>query len=145
MRLLRTIWLTGFCCCLATGVMARQAQKKTSASDGDYVFTKVESEAGTNPQAWSSYMRKSTVLPDSVAGTIPPGTYSVLISFMIDVHGQLHEIKAEKDPGYGLAARALKIFKGYKGEWQPANQCGRYVKSYQKMPVTFVVPKREGK
>ncbi len=127
-------------CCMVTGAAAQKATKNTSTEDYDKVFTKIEMEAGTNRQEWESYLRKSTLLPDSVRQSIPAGTHKVLISFIIDVHGKLSDIKVDKDPGYGLAERALKVFKGYKGEWQPANQCGRLVKSYKKMPVIFVVP-----
>jgi len=70
---------------------------------------------------------------------IPPGTYKLLISFIIDANGRLQDIEVEKDPGYGLGKRALEIFKSYKGKWQPATQCGRFVKSYKKEPVTFVI------
>lgn len=139
MALSRLVLLLLFIGCMATGATAQQVKKNTSTEDWDKVFTKVEIEAGTNRQDWDSYMRKNAVLPASVARSIPPGTYKVLISFIIDINGSLQEIKADNDPGYGLATRALEIFKGYKGKWQPANQCGRLVKSYKKEPVIFVV------
>lgn len=140
MSVVRISLLLFFINCIATGAAAQKATKEASAEKEYMVFTKVEIEAGTNRQEWESYMRKSTKLPDSVRQSIPAGTHKVLISFIIDVHGTLSDIKVDKDPGYGLAERALKVFKGYKGEWQPANQCGRSVKSYKKMPVIFVVP-----
>ncbi|MBO9564130.1 MAG: hypothetical protein J7621_15200 [Niastella sp.] len=126
--------------CMVTSAAAQKNAKKASAEETDKIFTKVEIDGGTNIQEWTNYMKKSTVLPESLRKTIPAGTYKVQISFIIDVHGKLSEIKADNDPGHGLAERALSIFKDYKGLWQPANQCGRSVKSYKKMPVIFVVP-----
>lgn len=132
-------------CCVVTGAAARQVVnkkapvKKKSPADWDYVFTKVEIEAGPDRPDWDSYMRRSTVLPDSMAKTIPPGTYNVLISFIIKADGTVSDMKAENDPGYGLAARALEIFNNYKGKWRVGIQCGRAVKSYKKEPVIFVV------
>lgn len=127
-------------CCTALSVTAQKKRAVFSdTSDHDFVFTKIEIEAGTNPQDWHTYMRKSTVLPPAVAKAIPPGTYNVLVKFIIGVEGKLYDIKADNDPGYGLAARAVEVFKGYKGKWQPATQCGRFVKSYKTMPVTFVI------
>jgi protein TonB len=113
--------------------------KDTSSEDWDHIFTKIEIEAGTNLQDWSSSMRKNTVLPASVAKSISAGTYNVLISFIVNIDGTVYDIKADNDPGYGLASRAIKIFKGYKGKWRAAVQCGRLVKSYKKEPVIFVI------
>lgn len=127
-------------CSTITSVAAQKVVKKKAPGDWDYVFTKVEIESGTNQQDWDSYMRKSTVLPDSLAESIPPGRYNVLISFVINVDGTVSNVKAENDPGYGLAARALMIFKGYQGKWRPGIQCGRMVKSYKKEPVIFIFP-----
>jgi periplasmic protein TonB len=127
-------------CCMVTSAAAQKTARKASTEETDKIFTKVEIDGGTNKQEWESYIKKSTVLPESVRKSIPPGAYKVQISFILDIHGKLSEIKADNDPGYELAERALRIFKDYKGLWQPANQCGRSVKSYKKMPVIFVVP-----
>ncbi|NII23592.1 hypothetical protein HB364_00775 [Pseudoflavitalea sp. X16] len=128
-------------CCTALNVAAQKKKAVFSdTSDYEFVFTKVETEAGTNVKDWHTYMRSSTALPPAVAKSIPPGTYNVLVKFVISAEGKIGDIKADNDPGYGLAARAVEVFKGYKGKWQPANQCGRFVKSYKTMPVTFVIP-----
>jgi len=71
---------------------------------------------------------------------IPPGTYKISVQFIIDVHGNIGQIKTLDDPGYGLAKRALIAVSSYKGEWKPANQCGRNVKAYRKQQVVFIVP-----
>lgn len=127
-------------CCMVTGAAAQKKEmKKKAPEELDFVFTKIEIEAGTNRQDWDSYMRRSAVLPDSLAKTIPPGTYNVLISFIVNVDATVYDIKADNDPGYGLAPLAVKIFKGYKGKWRSAIQCGRLVRAYKKEPVIFVV------
>jgi protein TonB len=118
---------------------AQKKEKPVETYDIERVFTKIEINAGTNTQDWFCYTKESTVLPDSLAKTIPAGTYKVLISFIVNTDGKLSDVKADNDPGYGLAGRALKIFSGYKGKWTPANQCGRSVKSYEKRPIIFVV------
>lgn len=104
------------------------------------VFTKVEIEAGTNPKAWADHVRKNIQLPDSVSKNIPPGTYKVNVQFIVDRHGNIGQVKAKNDPGYGLAKRAEKIILTYKGIWQPASQCGRNVNAYKQQPITFVIP-----
>lgn len=120
---LRTVCLVLTCICLATLVMGQRVKKQASkAEDWDIVFTKTEINAG--PQAdWDSYMRKAAQLPDSVQKQLPPGTYKVLISFVVSSEGTLQDIAVEQDPGYGLGARALALFKNYRGKWRPGIQC----------------------
>jgi len=113
---------------------------KKEKDDEDKVFTKVNIEAYTDEKAWASHISKYTQLPDSVLKNIPAGTYKILVQFIIDIHGSIGQIKALDDPGYGLAKRALIAVSSYKGEWKPANQCGRNVKAYRKQPIVFIVP-----
>jgi len=116
------------------------AQKnKNKEEDADKVFTKIEVNAHTDERAWTAYIKKSAVLPDSVAAAIPPGSYPVKVSFIVDQYGNIGEVKAGSNPGYGLARKAEKIVGNYEGIWKPANQCGRNVKSYKEQVVVFVV------
>jgi len=110
-------------------------------AQGDYkVFEKVEVNANTNQKQWNEHITNKTQLPDSVLKDIPAGTYKVNVQFVVDMHGNIGQIKAKNDPGYGLAQRAVSIISSYKGKWQPANQCGRNVKAYKEVPVTFLIP-----
>jgi len=68
---------------------------------------------------------------------IPAGCYTVVVSFIVDKYGNVTDVKAEKNPGYGLGAMAVNAVRKYKGTWKPAAQCGRYVKSYKKETITF--------
>ena len=103
------------------------------------VFEKVELEANTDEKAWMEHIRKKTQLPDSILRDIPAGTYKVNVQFVIDKHGNIGQIKAKNDPGYGLAVRAGSIISTYTGKWRPATQCGRNVNAYRTQPITFVV------
>lgn len=103
------------------------------------VFEKVEINAGTDQRVWSEHIRRAIDLPDSVKKNIPFGTYKVDVRFIVDVHGNIGQVKAKNDPGFGLARLAEKAVSGYNGSWKPAVQCGRSVKSYQIQPVTFVI------
>jgi protein TonB len=104
------------------------------------VFTKVGIEAHTNEKAWANHINKCIQLPDSVLKNIPPGKYEISVQFIVDIHGNLGQIKALNDPGFGLAKRAVNAVSTYNGEWKPANQCGRSVKAYKKQSVTFIIP-----
>ena len=111
-----------------------QAQKENK------VFEKVEQNAHTDQKEWAAHIFKRTQLPDSVVKDIPAGTYKVNVQFVVDVHGNLGQIKAKNDPGYGFAEMAVDVVSTYQGKWQPANQCGRNVKAYREQAIGFIIP-----
>ena len=109
------------------------------AQDENKIFEKIEVDAHTNQKAWMEHIYKKTQLPDSVKKDIPAGTYKINVRFIVDVHGNMGQIKALNDPGYGLAERAINAVSSYKGDWKPANQCGRNVKAYRDHAIIFIV------
>ena len=111
-----------------------------NAQEDEKVFEKIEVNATTDQKKWHEHINSKSQLPDSSLKNIPPGTYKVNVRFIIDVHGNLSQIKALNDPGYGLAKKALNAVSSYKGEWKPANQCGRNVKTYRTQTIVFNVP-----
>jgi protein TonB len=121
---------------LLTNAQAGGQGKSVEASK---VFTKVEIEPGANPKAWAEHIRRRMQLPDSIIKDIPAGTYTVKVQFIIDKEGNISQVKAKNDPGYGFAKRAEKIILTYNGTWQPATQCGRNVNAYKEQPITFVI------
>ncbi|MEO5682932.1 MAG: hypothetical protein ABIQ88_09835 [Chitinophagaceae bacterium] len=112
------------------------AQKGKKTVEEEVVFTKVEVNAGTDYAAWATYIKKASRLYASTAG-IPAGSYKIKVSFVIDQYGNITAAKAKNDPGYGLAKKAELIIYQYPGVWRPANQCGRFVKSYKEQVVEF--------
>ena len=110
------------------------------AQEENKVFEKVEVNAHTDQKAWAEHITRKTQLPDSVVKDIPAGTYKVNVQFVVDVHGNVGQIKAKNDSGYGLAKMAMNVVSTYKGKWQPANQCGRNVKAYKEQPIVFIIP-----
>ena len=111
-----------------------------NAQEDEKIFEKIEVNATTDQKKWNEHINRKSQLPDSSLKNIPPGTYKVNVQFVIDVHGSLSQIKALNDPGYGLAKKALNAVSSYKGEWKPANQCGRNVHAYRKQSIVFIVP-----
>lgn len=123
-----------------TTTQAQVIESKKAGNEEPNVFTKVELEASTNPKTWAEHVKKNTQLPDSILKIIPPGTYKINVQFIVDKHGNIGQVKANNDPGYGLAKRAVKIISSYPGTWQPASQCGRNVNAYKVQPVVFIIP-----
>ena len=118
-----------------TGVVAPKVEE-----DYDKIFTSVQVEAGFpgGPAAWIKYCQRSINAQVGVDNGAPPGTYTVVVSFIVDKQGNISEVQAENDPGYGMAAEAVRaIQRGPK--WTPALQNGRNVISRKKQPITFQV------
>ncbi|MDR0794282.1 MAG: energy transducer TonB [Chitinophagaceae bacterium] len=106
----------------------------------DTPVTRVEIEAKYpgGVGAWANFLKRNLRSDVPVENGASPGKYSVLVSFIVDRDGNTSEIKAEKDPGYGCAAEAIRVIKS-SGKWQPAEQNGHQVIYRQKQVITFEV------
>ncbi|MUV02747.1 hypothetical protein GN157_03415 [Flavobacterium rakeshii] len=70
---------------------------------------------------------------------IPPGKYKVMIAFVINEDGTLSDVKTTNDPGYGISAEVLKIFKSIDEKWMPAEIDGKAVKTNYSLPFTITI------
>ena len=129
------------------GIVAPPVEKGTGVveapkveEDYDKVFTVVQIAAefpGGLP-AWSKYLERNLNRDLPVENGAPPGKYTVIVSFIVSKTGDISEVAAENDPGYGTKAEAMRVIqKGPK--WKPAVQNGRQVIYRHKQSITFVV------
>lgn len=105
--------------------------------DENKVFTKVEIEAQFAGN-WSQFLTRNLNSEVPVQGGAPPGTYQVIVQFIVDKEGQVSDVKALTSHGYGMEEEAMRAIKKAP-KWTPAVQNGRQVKAYRKQPITFVV------
>lgn len=113
---------------------------KVQAEDYDKEFKTVQIEAKFpgGAGAWQKYLERNLNSNVPVDNGAPPGNYTVVVSFLVDKSGNISEVQALNDPGYGTAAEAVRVIK--KGPaWIPAVQNGRNVIYRQKQSVTFQV------
>jgi hypothetical protein len=116
------------------------SSKSKQDSDEVHVFTKVELNAGpANRLQWERYLRQAAIVPDSVSSTLKPGTYKVVVQFIVDIHGSLVQAKVANDCPGALAKRSIEAIRKYPGSWQPATQCGRQVKSYHEQILIYKI------
>jgi len=108
--------------------------------DYDKVFTVVQIAAefpGGLP-AWTKYLESNLNRDLPVENGAPPGKYTVVVSFIVSKTGDISDVTAENDPGYGTKAEAIRVItKGPK--WKPAVQNGRNVIYRHKQSITFQV------
>lgn len=66
-------------------------------------------------------------------------TMKVYVSFVVEPDGTLSNIKATKDPGYGMGAEAVRVLKSLKAKWTPGKKGGRTVRTAYNLPITVKV------
>lgn len=108
--------------------------------DENKVFEKVEVEATFKggEKEWRRYLERNLNANTPVDNGAPSGSYTVIVQFIVDKEGQISDVRAVTNHGYGMEEEATKIIR--RGPpWVPAVQNGRNVKAYRKQPITFVV------
>lgn len=101
------------------------------------VFTKVEVDA-KYPGNWRSFLERNLDGQVAVDNGASPGTYTVIVQFIVDVAGNVSDVKALTSVGFGMEQEAVRVIKK-SGKWNPAIQNGREVKAYRKQPITYQV------
>jgi len=106
----------------------------------DQTFTKVEVEAEFpgGMGAWRKFLERNLSGDAPTSAGAPPGSYTVVVQFIVDKEGNVSDVKALTNHGYDMEEEAVRVIK--RGpKWKPAIQNGRQVKAYRKQPVTFMV------
>lgn len=110
--------------------------------DEDYnkVFTVVQipAEYPGGLAAWNKYLERNLNSNAPVDNGAPAGRYTVILSFIVDKTGNISEINAENDPGYGTKEEAVRVLKKG-GGWKAAVQNGRNVIYRHRQSITFQV------
>lgn len=124
---------------LLSGLLAT-AQEIETKDTTTIVFSKVEKEAsfpGGLP-GWRDYLINNLNAHVPIKNGAPVGKYTILVQFKVCTDGSLCDIEAVNNPGFGLSEEAVRVIKE-SGNWVPAEQLGRKVKSIYKQPITFMV------
>jgi TonB-dependent SusC/RagA subfamily outer membrane receptor len=88
-------------------------------------------------EAWVKYLERNINRNILIKNGAPPGKYKVIVSFDVDMNGELTNIRAETDPGYGTKDEAIRLIaKGPK--WIPATKDGKAIATNHKQAISFV-------
>jgi periplasmic protein TonB len=125
---------------LSFNVFSQQAATDTTAETEDQIFQRVEKEAefpGGKP-AWRTFLE--TNLDGNVATKkkAPLGKYTVIVQFIVGLDGTISNIEATTNHGYGMEKEVMRVIRKCP-KWIPAEQNGRKVRAYRRLPVTFLV------
>lgn len=66
-------------------------------------------------------------------------TIKVLVSFVVEPDGTLSNVKATRDPGYGLGEEAVRVLRSLKAKWKPGLKGGKAVRTAYSLPITVKV------
>jgi protein TonB len=118
----------------------KQIVEEKKEEDENKIFDKVEIEASFpgGDAKWRQYLERNCNGQVATDNGAPEGTYTTMVQFVVDKEGNISDVKALTNHGYGMEQEAIRtIQKGPK--WNPAIQNGRQVKAYRRQPITFQV------
>jgi len=113
---------------------------KSSEPDYESEFKTVQIQARfpDGVAGWIKFLQKNLNSDLPVQNGAPSGVYTVVVSFVVDRSGNISDVQAENDPGFGTKEEAIRTIK--KGpHWIPAEQNGRPVIYRQKQSISFKV------
>lgn len=108
-------------------------------------FKRVEKEAYFvgGEKAWVKFLTKNIDPDVPVRKNAPPGSYMVVIQFIVNKDGTL-DVEPLTNLGYGMEEEVVGAIKK-SPLWVPAEQDGKKVRAYRKQPITFSVPEKRRK
>lgn len=87
---------------------------------------------------WRMYLERVLNSATPSDNGAPPGTYAVTVSFSIDEKGNISDVKALNDPGFGTAQEAVRVIKSMP-RWVPAIKIGKNVPYHERQNINFQV------
>jgi periplasmic protein TonB len=119
-----------------TGIIEKKIEK-----DPDEIFRTVEIDAEYKGN-WHAFLERNLNGSVPTDNNAPPGTYTVIIQFVVDKEGNVSDLKSLTNHGYGMEQECIRALKKAT-KWEPAIQNGYPVKAYRKQPITFQVMEEE--
>ena len=125
---------------VAANIFAADSVKNIVLNHLDTIPVRIQIEAKFpgGARAWQTYLERNLNSNVPVDHRAPNGIYTVIVSFLVDESGNISEVKALTNPGYGTAEEAVRIIKSGP-PWIPAVQDGKNVIYRQKQSITFQV------
>jgi len=118
--------------------------KVKKSIDAVYEIVQTEPSFQGGVESWRKYLVKNLNSIVPVKNGAKPGTYTVIVKFIVNKDGSISSIEPLTKHGYGMEDEVIRVIsKGPK--WIPAQVNGRLVRAYRKQPVTFVMTEESKK
>lgn len=89
-------------------------------------------------EGWSKYLTNNLDRELPFKNKAVPGKYIVKLNFVINKVGEVENVIAENNPGYGTASEAIRVIENGP-KWIPAEQNGNKVNYLMKQIIVFTV------
>lgn len=99
-----------------------------------------EARPAGDVKGWTTFLQKSLIrIVENLAGKgARPGSYVILIKFVVLEDGTVSEFSALTKFGHGIEEEVIAAMRSAP-KWEPARLFGKPVKSYHTQPITFVI------
>lgn len=107
-----------------------------------YVKVYIPAEFTGGSKAWKKYLESNLKADTVVNAGAPAGIYTVRVQFIVDKEGNISEVQALDDVGYGMSTQAIEVIK--KGpHWNAAIKDGTPVNYQAVQRVSFQIQAEE--
>lgn len=110
-------------------------EDKGTKDEGPFTSVEIDAKYSGN---WAKFLTQQLNPDVPVDNGAPAGIYKVIIQFVVDLEGNVSDIRPLTNLGYGMEQEAIRVLKKAT-KWEPAVQNGTYVKAYRKQPIIFEV------
>lgn len=118
--------------------ITKEAPQVIEVYTKEFKTVQIQAQFPGGEEAWRKFLERNLRADLPTENGAPAGTYTVEVSFLVDRDGNISEVQALDDPGYGTAAEAVRVIKSGP-QWKAAVQNGRPVIYRQKQAITFKV------
>ncbi len=115
-----------------------ELKKETIEDNTPFLKVEIDAEYPGGSGAWRSFLERNLRASTPADNGATPGTYTVIIQFVVDKNGGVSELQAMTHVGWGMEQEAIRVIRK-SGKWKPAIQNGKFVTAYRKQPITFLV------
>lgn len=126
---------------VSTVFVAPKIQKNADPQKNNEPIFYTTQKPSESPAGWSTYLMNNLDRDLPYRNKAVPGKYTVRISFVVNQNGDVENVIAENDPGYGTAKEAVRVIQNGP-KWVPAEQEGKKVNSLVKQVIIFNVNRK---
>lgn len=123
---------------VSTVFVAPKIQKNADPKKNNEPIFYTTQKPAESPAGWSNYLMNNLDRGLPYRNKAVPGKYTVRLSFVVNQNGDVENVIAENDPGYGTAKEAVRVIQNGP-KWVPAEQEGKKVNFLVKQTIVFNV------
>jgi len=126
---------------VSTVFVAPKIQKNADPQKNNEPIFYTTQKPAESPAGWSTYLMNNLDRDLPYRNKAVTGKYTVRLSFVVNQNGDVENVIAENDPGYGTAKEAVRVIQNGP-KWIPAEQEGKKVNSLVKQVIIFNVNRK---